>query len=122
MAGGGGPGAGGGALRARTALLGGGGGAGVGGGREVGAQPALLGRAGAAAAGGAAVRVERDQVPGADVVAVVALAAVTGRPALVAGAVEVVEEARRAGGEVLVVADRRARDALDTAPGRGGGG
>ena len=59
-----------------------------------------------------AVRVERDDVPGAEVEAVVALPGGAGRRA------EVVEVARRVRGAVLVVADGWSRDRLDAPPGR----
>ena len=92
--------------------------AGSGIGREVGAEPQLLGRPGAAAADGRAVAVDRDQVPGADVEAVVPLGAIARRPALNADAVEVVEVPPRARGLILVVAGGGAGDALVQAPGR----
>ena len=73
-------------------------------GGEVLTQPQLLGRADAATADELALRVQRDHVPAADVVAVPALAAVAGEAA------EIVEVAGRAARRVavLVVAqDRR---------------
>ena len=81
--------------------------------RQVRPQPALLlgaGRAGHARA----VRVECDQVPCAQVEAVVALAARARGAVGDAGAVEVVEIAGR--GAALVVAEDRAGDRLHSAP------
>src|SRR5439155_8861960 len=80
-------------------------------GGEVGPQPLLLLRA-LAAADVVAVGIEDDNVPGARVVAVPAL------PLRPGGGPEVVEVGGGAGREVLVVADRRAGPALETAPGR----
>ena len=80
-------------------------------GRQVGPQPALLGRACRAAAGDlAAVAVQHDDVPGAQVVAVVARARRAGRRA------EVGEVGSGLPG-VLVVAERRARAGRVPAPG-----
>src|SRR5205085_2511442 len=80
-------------------------------GGKVRAKPLLLRRAGAAAADLRAVGVERDQMPGADVVAVVA----GGRAAR--GGAEVLEVARCLRGQVLVVSDRGMDERLDAAPG-----
>ncbi len=80
--------------------------------REVLPQPLLLGRSRVAAADLRAVAVDHDQVPLAEVVAVVALRGIAGRRAEV---VEVAAGVRRA---VLVVADDRARARLEAAPGR----
>ena len=71
--------------------------------REVGAQPLLLRRAGHAAARLGAVAVERDEVPGAQVVAVVARAGLAG------GGAEVAEVARCARRVVVMVAGDRIR-------------
>src|SRR3990170_1442040 len=73
-------------------------------------QPPLLGRALVAAADLIAVRVEGDDVPVADVEAVVALAAFARQGA------EVREVAPRAGDVVVVVAERRAGDRLHPPP------
>ena len=76
-------------------------------GRQVVAQPRLLRGARVAAADLRAVRVDRDHVPGADVHAVVALAASAGDAVQVPDPVEVVEVAGGARRQVLVVADAR---------------
>ena len=75
-------------------------------------EPLLLRRARAAAADGRAVRVERDQVPAAEIEAVVAL-----RRIARCGA-EVLVVARRSRGLVLVVPGRRTGDPLHASPGR----
>src|SRR5207248_9148221 len=84
---------------------------------EVVAEPRLLRRAGAAAAHLRAVGVEGDQMPCADVEAVVALRAIAAPARLIADAVEVVEVPRCAGRLVLVIADRRVRELHGAAPG-----
>ena len=71
-------------------------------------EPAAHPFGGAAVRELVALRVERDQVPAADVEAVVALVALAGRAVVAALAVEVVEVAARVGRRVLVVADARA--------------
>ena len=91
-------------------------------GGQVRRQPLPLGRSRAATPGVAAVRVQRDQVPRPDVVAVVALAGRDGarksaEVVVVAGRALV---RRRAVGpavrEVVVVTRRRSRDRLEAAP------
>ena len=68
---------------------------------------------------GSALRVERDDVPGADVEAVVALAAAARRSrSRVPDAVEVVEVARRPGRAVLVVAHGGVGEVLQPPPAR----
>ncbi len=89
-------------------------------GGQVGRQPAALGRAGVAASGIRTIRVQRDQVPGTNVVAVVALTRDSGSGAKVA------EIAGRtgiggiapssAGGQVFVVTDDGVGDRLDLTP------
>src|SRR5688572_31615846 len=64
------------------------------------------------------VRVQGDQVPVAEVEAVVPLVTRTRRAGLPTGPVEVVEVAPRARGPVLVVADDRVDDRLHTSPRR----
>ena len=81
---------------------------------EVRAQPALLDRPGAAR-DSRAVRVERDQVPAPDVVAVVAAAPRARRPVRRARSVEVVEVPAPG---ALVVAEDRTADRLDPSPRR----
>ncbi len=66
-------------------------------------QPGLLGGPGTAPADLAALRVEGDDVPAADVVGVVALAPLAGRPGLPPDPVEVVVEGRGATGRVCVL-------------------
>ena len=92
--------------------------------REVGRQPQALRRSWDAAADIAAIRVERDQVPGPDVEAVPALALcsgggpevveVAGRPCIRAVAAD--RGRRAARGEVLVVAGDWVSDRLDATP------
>ncbi len=98
-------------------------GAGVRVGRKVLSQPLTLRRVLAAPAGLAAVGVEHDHVPGADVVAVVALVRVPGsgaEVAVVSGCTFVARVAprplRTVRGDVLVVAHRREGDVLDPPP------
>src|SRR5205823_4866933 len=86
---------------------------------EILLEPLLLGRACAAAARyHRAVRVQRDDVPGADVEAVVAGAGVPRDAADHPEAVEVIEVVDRGRGVVLVVTGDRIGDVLEQAPGR----
>ena len=85
--------------------------------REVGPQPGLLrGALGARDRIAFVARVQRDQVPAADVEAVVALVAVARPAAECTYSVEVVEVALGAAREVLVIARRWKRDRAHTAP------
>ena len=79
---------------------------------EHAAEPALLRRAGAAAARRGAVRVQHDDLPGAEPVGVVAASWIA------RGAAEVAEVAGRARRPVLVVPDGRPRAPLEAAPRR----
>src|SRR2546425_11848854 len=81
--------------------------------RQVSAQPRLLPRARLAAAYSRAVAVDDDDVPGAELVAVVPAVRRTG------GCAEVREVAGGAGGEVLVVAGSGMSARKETTPGRG---
>src|SRR3954464_15776326 len=89
-------------------------------GDEVGSEPLVLrgARAASSQLRVRAVRVERDQVPAPDVVAVVALAPVPGGARRAADTVEVVEVAARATDGVLVIPDRRTGQCLDPPPAR----
>src|SRR5919202_619964 len=79
-------------------------------GGEVCPQPLLLRGASLAATDLFAIRVQHDQVPGTDVIAVVALGRIAGRRSKVA---VVVDSRRRA---VFVVPDRWMRDGFDAPP------
>src|SRR2546423_8829357 len=86
-------------------------------GRKVRAQPGLLWRALGATDGAAVVaRVQRDEVPGPDVEAVVALVAIPGPAREDIDSVEVVEVALCPAREVLVIAGGREGDRLHTTP------
>src|SRR5919206_5395694 len=85
--------------------------------RQVASQPGLLSRA-RATRDVPAVGVERDEVPGANVVAVVALPAGTGHAVRRSRAVEVVEVACGARRPILMIADGGMHGRLEAPPRR----
>ena len=89
---------------------------------EVALEPVVLGTALVAASDLAAVRVEGDQVPVADLVAVVAAPALARGAVCHAAAVEVVEISVGIVEFVLVITKHRARDLIELAPARLVGG
>ena len=85
---------------------------------EVFFEPGVLDAAWAAAADLTALGVECDEMPAADVEAVVALVAVAGRAGVAAGAVEVVIVGSSIRCHVIVIAADRMGNRPETAPGR----
>src|SRR5215213_5192139 len=79
---------------------------------EIGAQPYLLGRAGAAATDLRAVGVDHHDMPGSQVVTVVALDGIAGR------ATEIAKVAGGASGPILMIPNRGAGAVLVATPAR----